>query len=325
MTQDVRLGNGGGAIDAKINFAQATRDFHGIPKASAKQNSRPDDLFLSYFLTSYPCDTVQQTCHASNANLAKKNIKTVKLTPHLWFKFMGIILAMTLQELPNRHAYWDDDEANQETKRIIHGPNFGRFINFNGSGDIDWHNRLRAFLALEKIWITWSWWKRVFGTVFAMIVTDAYLMYVFDQKNQQDHQLLTRQAFIEILAYKMIHNNITDTPNGHFKQRRRARSDDDKEDIEVDEWSELEDNDSSSKASCRYKSLWNLKKFKNGNKRGYGLRCSECGDKAYNYCSTCSTTKGQIITVCSERVCRNTGKSCKHDHEANSESFDQEN
>ena len=40
-------------------------------------------------------------------------------------------------------------------------------------------------------------------------ITDAYLMYVFDQKNQQDHQLLTRQAFIERLAYEMIHNNIT--------------------------------------------------------------------------------------------------------------------
>ena len=49
VTQDVRLENGGGEIDAKINFAQATRDFHGIPKAPAKQNSRPDDLFLSYF------------------------------------------------------------------------------------------------------------------------------------------------------------------------------------------------------------------------------------------------------------------------------------
>jgi hypothetical protein len=102
---------------------------------------------------------------------------------------------------------------------------------------------------------------------------------------------VTFVAFIERLAYEMIHNNITDTPNGNFKQRRRARSDDDKEDIEVDEWSELEDNDSSSKASCRYKPLWNLQKFKNGNKRGYGLRCYECGEKAYNYCSTCSTTK----------------------------------
>jgi hypothetical protein len=574
VIHDVRLENGGGNIHAKINFAQATRDFHGIPSAPPGKKSRPDNLFLSYLLTAYPCDTVKQVCDATNQQLKTKNINTVKLTPHLWFKFLGIILAMTLQELPNRKSYWDDHKANQETKRIFSGPNFGRFmlkshfdmimanfcliepmessqdswraarpivdgfnmrrkivitpgqfitidesmcpwqgqgewnpINgcpriikiprkptpvgveiknlidcetktllflelqegtqqmqsklygdgrevqkstglvlrltkganvwgsnrviigdsafasvmtcynlltkaqlycmgivktatslapakavsdhlhtkgdqvtfvgelegvkliahghmdktkklivascgrtiagvpqkkprsryneetkkmekyftlvhrtelmaqyFKGSGDIDWHNRLRAFLSLEKVWITWSWWKRVFGTVFAMIVTDAYLMYVFDQKDQPNHKLLSRQEFMERLSFEMIHNEIKNTSEGDFRQKRKLRSENALQDLDEDA---VDESTSLSDASCTYLPLWMLRAGQKKVNKRYGRLCTECHRKAYSYCVTCSHQRGETVTVCSERVCGSTEKSCKQIHESN--------
>jgi hypothetical protein len=577
VVHDVRLENGGGNINAKINFAQATRDFHGIPNVPANQNARVHNLFHSYLLTSYPCDTVQQVCDATNRNLKAKNLNTVKLTPHLWFKFLGILLGMTLQDLPNRQAYWEVHETNDETKRLFAGPNFGRYmakyhfdqimanfcliepdaaaqvqqqdkwraarpivdgfnrrrkvvisagqfitidesmcpwqgqgdwnpINgcpriikiprkptpvgveiknlidcqtkcllflemqegiesmalkqfgggedvqkstglvlrltkeanlwgskrviigdsafasvitcyklatlanlycmgivktatslapakavndrlrvkgdqvtfvgeldgvkliahghmdktkkmivascgrtipgvaqkkprsryneqtnkmesyftvvertelmaqyFSGSGDIDWHNRLRAFLALEQMWVTWSWWKRVFGTVFAMIVTDAYLMYVFDQKDQPNIELLSRQAFMETLAYEMIKNEIKDMPEGNFRQKRKQRSADIIEDVDEDE---LIIENESSENKCKYKPLRFHSEYKNANKIHYGRNCSVCRKKAYNYCDTCSRALAKLVPICSERVSHRNDTSCQDMHEA---------
>jgi hypothetical protein len=67
-----------------------------------------------------------------------------------------------------------------------------------------------------------------------MIVTDAYLMYVFDQKDQPDHKLLSRQEFMERLSFEMIHNEIKNTSEGDLRQKRKLRSDNALQDFDED-------------------------------------------------------------------------------------------
>ena len=79
---------------------------------------------------------------------------------------------------------------------------------------IDVHDHYRqGCLGMEREWYTHCWWHRVFGTVFGMIVVDAYLAYKYE--TERSYQAPESQAdfntFIDKLAHQLIFNLYLDS------------------------------------------------------------------------------------------------------------------
>jgi hypothetical protein len=55
---------------------------------------------------------------------------------------------------------------------------------FKFVGCIDFHDRLRqGYLRMEVAWLTTNWWHRLFSTLFAMLLTNAFRAYVYESES----------------------------------------------------------------------------------------------------------------------------------------------
>ncbi len=68
-------------------------------------------------------------------------------------------------------------------------------------------------------WKTQSWWHRVFSTVIAMCIVDAYLMYRYESESADPSKtkILDFADFRSRLAYQMIHQDSPSTPTTRSK------------------------------------------------------------------------------------------------------------
>ena len=95
---------------------------------------------------------------------------------------------------------------------------------FNNCNTINVHDHLRqGLLKLDISWQTKTWWHRVFATLFGMCVTDAYC--AFRLEYMATHQGSTEGLtdfydFIDILSYKLIHNDLV--LNERKKRKRNS-------------------------------------------------------------------------------------------------------
>ncbi len=122
-----------------------------------------------------------------------------------------------------RHRIVDNEESGErETVRynkVVERPQMIELF-FNNFNIIDVHDHFRqGSLAIEKSWKTQSWWHRVFSTVIAMCIVDAYLMYRYESESV-DHskpKILDFADFRSRLAYQMIHQDNPSTPTTRSK------------------------------------------------------------------------------------------------------------
>ena len=85
------------------------------------------------------------------------------------------------------------------------------FDHFNA---VDSHNQLRqGSLALERNWLTRTWWHRVFATILGITVVDAYkaYKYEFPRFAAMFEEPVTFLQFVDELAYSLIFNPFLDT------------------------------------------------------------------------------------------------------------------
>lgn len=83
-------------------------------------------------------------------------------------------------------------------------------VMFTYFGAIDIHDHYRqGSLGFEKYWSTRSWWHRVFGTIFGMIVVNSYFAYRYEyiRKNILATHMQSFDVFVDRLAHIMIHSN----------------------------------------------------------------------------------------------------------------------
>lgn len=87
---------------------------------------------------------------------------------------------------------------------------------FDSFSSVDIHDHYRqGSLALERNWVTRTWWHRTFSTLLAMICTDAYLAYKHEWKASDSFsgvQLMSFKAFLNRLTYSLIHNETLEPP-----------------------------------------------------------------------------------------------------------------
>jgi len=78
---------------------------------------------------------------------------------------------------------------------------------FENFGTIDHNDRKRqGDLAFHLNWPTRTWWHRLFSTIYGVIITDAYYMYKFENKDYLEaNEKLPFIKFCDKLACEMIH------------------------------------------------------------------------------------------------------------------------
>ena len=96
----------------------------------------------------------------------------------------------------------------QYTKTIPRPVIVEKFFEFFFS-TIDVHDHYRqGSLAIEREWITHTWWHRTFGTIFGICVVDAYLAsrYESDKDFLASTDVVDFTTFMDLLAHQLIHN-----------------------------------------------------------------------------------------------------------------------
>jgi hypothetical protein len=104
----------------------------------------------------------------------------------------------------NRHG----DYETLKYKRTIPRPHMIEIF-FSAFSTIDVHDHLRqGSLEMEKEWFTEKWELRVFGTIFGMVLTDAYLAYRYENiVDIPGTKVLSFNEFLERIAYQLIFND----------------------------------------------------------------------------------------------------------------------
>ena len=96
----------------------------------------------------------------------------------------------------------------QYTKTIPRPVIVEKFFEFFFS-TIDVHDNYRqGSLAIEREWITHTWWHRKFGTIFGICVVDAYLAYRYESDKDfvASTDVVDFTTFMDLLAHQLIHN-----------------------------------------------------------------------------------------------------------------------
>ena len=95
----------------------------------------------------------------------------------------------------------------QYTKMIPRPLIVEKFFEFFSSIDVHDHYR-QGSLAIEREWITHTWWHRTFGTIFGICVVDAYLAYRYESDKDflASTDVLDFTTFMDLLAHQLIHN-----------------------------------------------------------------------------------------------------------------------
>ena len=79
-----------------------------------------------------------------------------------------------------------------------------KFFEFFSSIDVHDHYR-QGSLAIEREWITHTWWHRTFGTIFGICVVDVY-RYESDKDFLASTEVVDFTTFMDLLAHQHIHN-----------------------------------------------------------------------------------------------------------------------
>jgi hypothetical protein len=76
---------------------------------------------------------------------------------------------------------------------------------------IDVHDHYRqGNLEIERTWVTRIWWKRLFGTLLGVIVTNSFLMYKYEFKKHNFNttsDMMNFFEFVDVLVLQLIKNN----------------------------------------------------------------------------------------------------------------------
>ncbi len=78
---------------------------------------------------------------------------------------------------------------------------------FQNFGSIDHNDRKRqGDLAFHLHWATKTWWYRFFSTIYGVMITDAYYMYMFEVKEYlEEKDNVTYMKFCDKPAGQQIH------------------------------------------------------------------------------------------------------------------------
>lgn len=78
---------------------------------------------------------------------------------------------------------------------------------FENFGSVDHNDRKRqGDLAFHMHWSTRTWWHRLFSTLYGVMITDAYYMYKYENKDLLEaKEILPFMKFCDVLACQMIH------------------------------------------------------------------------------------------------------------------------
>ena len=95
----------------------------------------------------------------------------------------------------------------QYTKMIPRPLIVEKFFELFSSIDVHDHYR-QGSLAIEREWITHTWWHRTFGTIFGICVVDAYLAYRYESDKDvlASTDVVDFTTFMDLLAHQLIHN-----------------------------------------------------------------------------------------------------------------------
>ena len=106
-------------------------------------------------------------------------------------------------------ATWIDNNGNRSV-RFIERPSVISCY-FERSNKIDVSNQMRQFeLRLEKIWVTNCGYFRLLTTLIGCNVVDCWRGYRHHCRHQHRHKHIDLLDFTSLLAYDMLHNDITD-------------------------------------------------------------------------------------------------------------------
>lgn len=106
-------------------------------------------------------------------------------------------------------AVWMDSNGNRSV-RFIERPSVVSCY-FERSNGIDVSNQMRQFeLKLEKVWKTNCGYFRLLTTLIGCNVVDCWRLYRHHCRPQHRHKHISLLDFTSMLAYDMLHNNITD-------------------------------------------------------------------------------------------------------------------
>jgi hypothetical protein len=95
---------------------------------------------------------------------------------------------------------------------------------FEHFSTIDHHDHLRqGNLQMEIFWKTKVWWRRLFTTLLAMVLTDCYLAYSYEFKlfYQSEDNLMSMHTFMGKMAHLLIFNK-----EDQNERSKRARNHD---------------------------------------------------------------------------------------------------
>ena len=109
---------------AKVHFEQINSNAYlpgvGLDAHASSPESR-SKLPLFYFCLLFPIHLTDRIVDASNHGVPDgKKLFDAKII----FQFFGVVLAMTLQRLPNKRDYWAPTDASS----LFPSPNFARFM-----------------------------------------------------------------------------------------------------------------------------------------------------------------------------------------------------
>ena len=124
----------------------------------------------------------------------------------------GLASVMGNPSVRHRRRVVETDWGHENDRYDIHIPRPQAIeMFFNCFSNIDVHDHYRqGSLAIEKNWRTQTWWHRLFGTLFGMVCTDAFLGYRLERRNRQmggEVGLQSFKDFLHKLAYQLIHND----------------------------------------------------------------------------------------------------------------------
>jgi hypothetical protein len=101
---------------------------------------------------------------------------------------------------------------------------------FSKFSTIDVHDHYRqGSLEMESQWLTHRWQMRLFGTVFGMIIVDAFLAYRYEksQENVFETSPIDFNDFLQRLAYQLVFNEFI------MERSTRGKGEDDEYSAEV--------------------------------------------------------------------------------------------
>ena len=151
---------------------------------------------------------------------------------------------------------------------------------FDTANASDVHNHLRqGSLAVEKSWVTQTWWHRIVGTVLGICEVDAYCAYKALHPKGQD---VDHRDFVLALTDKLLRGDFAGFSDETPVRRRKPKE------PKVDEKSPNQH------SWVPMSTLPHEREHKR-----YVLRCRECGGKASFCCEECSSPeKGVFWALC---------------------------